>query len=224
MKRLLKWSLAAVVALAMTSCDDADSSYETLGILPVDAFHLVYPDQVLDSVQVVSTKNWEGSLTANWVRMDDLSGQTDGKMYSRKLPVFFEYNLTNQTRIAQLIVKANKNSVSHTFIQPYWLNITDPEPLYDFNGGNYPQKASFSKTVPASGGTISLSFRLYSPSTEITADPWITIQEEDRVLEAGEHTVQVNCTANSTGLPRNGQIRLRTQAGITTNIDITQKN
>ena len=58
MKRLLKWSLAAVVALAMTSCDDADSSYETLGILPVDAFHLVYPDQVLDSVQVVSTKNW----------------------------------------------------------------------------------------------------------------------------------------------------------------------
>ena len=82
MKRLLKWSLAAVVALAMTSCDDADSSSETLGILPVDAFHLVYPDQVLDSVQVVSTKNWEGRLTANWVRMDDLSGQTDGKMYS----------------------------------------------------------------------------------------------------------------------------------------------
>ena len=116
------------------------------------------------------------------------------------------------------------------FTNPYYNNLL-PKSIFSEQSDQYVHqdpsnlvKSGSNRTVPASGGTISLSFQLYSPSTEITADPWITIQEEDRVLEAGEHTVQVNCTANGTGLPRNGQIRLRTQAGITTNIDITQKN
>jgi hypothetical protein len=228
--------LATAILMGLASCDSGnDLTNDVLGIYPVASGpSVVYADQTVDSFSIVSTKSWKSSVTNSWTTLNPLyvSRQQSGtSIITTTCPIYFTINTTGQIRTSTLIATNDDHSVGRIYLQTYWLDITTPTVAFTANQQTSDDEATsvskyagayFTQEVAKDSTKTSIAFQIYAPTATLTTDAdWITPKTQN--FQTGAHTVQLNFSANASGIERKAVYTLTTSNGISSNITIDQK-
>lgn len=223
--------LAALVLIGFHSCDSGnDATNNVLAIYPLTGGAVVvYADQTVDSFTVMANNSWKTSVTADWTSLNSsyISRELSGsKVVSTTCPIYFNINTTGEVRSSVLQVKGTDYTVGRSYLQAYWLNITNP--AVNFPTSQTPteeaqyQGAYFTQTVAKDSTGTKISFQIYAPTATIsTSADWITPKEQQ--FKQGAHTLNLYFSKNTTGKEREAVYTLTTSNGISTKVTILQK-
>ncbi len=225
MKRTLL-ALLPCVALGLASC--GDSSYEihqTFFYPQYPGGKIFYADQQQDTLRLLSLDSWTLSSTASWLTVTPTSATVEpGSSNSTRLTLVTEPNTTGAVRMAVVNVNAF-SQISLPVIQTTWLNVIQPEPLYDNQvreySSTYPTKATFVMELEPAAADTAVTFRVYQDNVTLSSDAsWA--KAEESAFSQGQHRVRVSVDANNGSDSRTATLTL-TSAGISTPIIISQK-
>ena len=224
MKKTFLLSALAFVAMLASCTGESKQEYKVLGIQPlVTGYHMIYADQMLDSVTVSSSRSWTTVFTQDWLYMDaaDMNVTVPADVILQKVvKIHFEPNHTGKVRIAQMQVDNKDHQVGRLFAQTAWHNII--EPSVSFTDWEKMENPSFQLLLSKGAQQKTIIFTVYSAETTLSCDAdWLT--PEETIFAAGQHSVQLEVEANETSEMRTANITLTSSNGISTTIKVTQE-
>lgn len=231
MKKLLLAAAALLTTAAFVACDNAGNEYH--GTYFVNLNHgnamVMYADQTIDSLRVVSFDSWTAELKhidgGEWCKASvtkcdvPIGYQVAQSVYIEATP-----NTTGLSRTAGYYVRSSYSEfgiVSSGVFQYGWLNISVPEP--SFTSQTLAEaKAEFKALIPANATTAPLAFYVYADATLTSDAEWLTIPEDVQTVKSGSHGLKLVTTANPAAEDRTAHVTL-TSNGVSNVITYVQK-
>lgn len=231
MKKILRNALFMLVSVALVaSCSDGEDNFHTFGATSsINPGPIVsaYADQVVDSVQIVTTDGYKATTTAPWLLFATNDSQSYSKdleykyhnIYTHKIYMSLIANSGTAMRSAAIKFDSNGHTTGLQYQQAYWMNITDPAP--EFANAETYAGVKFNKEVSARAMNTSVIFHVYAPATLTSDAEWARPAAES--FDAGIYTVQIDVDDNTTGAPRQAKLTLLSSTKAKSVIVITQK-
>lgn len=236
MKKKLLPLLSIATLLGLGACDTDSNEYHTTYFYPQSyAGTVVYADQMIDSVKVVSTDKWTLNNSEAWLTVKS-GTQTNNisinvpDMYvlTTRLDLSFTPNTTGQLRSTHLLVTSSFGkigSISRSVSQRPYLNILRPDVTVSTEGE---QKVySFNLSIAGNGKTTNgtdpqIEFIIYDANATLSSGvEWITPEKTQDFVAGEKQAVKLTISANKTEAVRKGTLTL-TSNGVATPIAITQ--
>ena len=224
MKRFCFWGVLSALFLLASCGDSAEERYDVLGIYPMlSGYHVIYADQVLDSVSVVSSKSWTTNLSAQWILMEDRYSTVTVPQYAivqRTVLLNFTANTTGEVRYGEMTVDNKERKVERRFVQYPWLNIEVP--AIAFTNWEKLENPTFALRAVKEATSARLLFTIYADEAKLSCDAdWVEADETN--FTAGAQTVNLTFESNETGSERVAEFKLTTDNNVTTVIKFTQE-
>ncbi len=190
-------------------------------------YGLVYADQTEDSIVFDTFDSYDTYTSADWLAIDEQWGTMTIQnsyyyQWEVSVPLTFEPNTTGETREAVVYVHNYgtdwDQTISASFIQASWLNITRPEPAYP-SYTYYPSYATFAIADSATWEVDSISFTAYGDWTLQTTADFVALGAASG--KAGAQVVALALEPNNDEADRQAEITL-TSNGVSNIITLTQ--
>lgn len=226
MKKIL---FPLVTAMLLAACKkDAETHHINILHPTGGTMGVVYADQTLDSIVLVTTDSYRCSSTESWMSIDPKIGtKTLQNLYQTvhiiPVPVTFEVNMTGAARIGNVNIYTYGNDwnqqITTGFVQMGWPNIQRPAALITYNEAK-PGKAIFELVLPAQEVKDSLIFDVRENWTLEGNGAFVT--PASRSGRNGRNVVMLSVEPNATKDARTDTFVLTT-SGLSTTIKVTQQ-
>lgn len=218
MKKNTTISLAFGCILALFASCSSDAEVHQLS--PFSASTVHFADQLVDSLQFLTTDSWTAQSQNDWISTKGVTSGTVANSYGTRyfvtVPIEMKPNATGRTRTGSVVVNSHEFSFNMPFVQLGILEITHPaftaEKWLDVSRG-IPAEASFVLTDSAHWTVDSLCFNVHGNwDLEFAEQPnpdWIAVDKSTDL--PGRYKVNLSLTPNTdTGNGREAKLRLTT--------------
>lgn len=209
-------TVAALCALGLSSCSDAEQSFHQLAFeQPTNLVKELYADQRTDSIVFVSYDPWTATASEEWIVLSPTSGNTQAGVGMRNIVhLNFRTNDTGLSRKATINVSSYFNGSCRVVQYPY-INIIYPYARQQADGTYV-----FEHRLQASATTMPFVYYAFATQPSLTSDAdWLTFNEED--VKTGRNTLTLQVSPNLTEEDRTAHLTL-TSNGISTAVTIVQ--
>ncbi|MCD8266393.1 MAG: hypothetical protein LUC33_04480 [Prevotellaceae bacterium] len=196
----------------------------------------MYADQPMDTIVFTTFDSYKATTNDTWITLDpELAAQEIANLYDGYyeigIPVTFEPNTTGETRVGEISIYNYGDddwsaTVTASYLQLGWLNVTRPQAAYDYNSSlGYPQTATFELTDTATQVADTLAFVVYgdwelSLPEEQESEVFVTLLQASG--KAGSVKAPIALEENATKEERQNTVSL-TSRGVTTTLVIKQE-
>lgn len=231
---------AALCALALTACDDAENEIHSTYFYPLTSTGIIaYADQTEDSTYVVSYDSWTLNASCDWMTVTSNTGSVNnisvevpaGYYVSTKLTLTFQPNTTGAVRSYVLQANSSSDKIGSVYqgvTQYPFLDIRTPAvtTTTDSNGNitAYTYSTQVSQTgVNINGTKPSISFCVYNEGATLESSDtsWLNPAQTTDFEPNTQQRVELTATVNETGAARTATLTL-TSGGVSTPITVTQ--
>lgn len=231
MNKALLAAFALLTTATFVACDDAGNEYHGTTIVNRNQTNamVMYADQTIDSLCVVSFDSWTAELQniegGEWCKASVTKCDVPvGYQVAQSVYIETTPNTTGLNRYAGYYVHSSYPEfgvISSGIYQYAWLHITVPEP--SFTSQTFTEaKAEFKAQIPANATTAPLAFYVFADATLTSDAEWLTIPEDVKTVKRGEHGIQLVTTANPNVEERVAHVTL-TSNGVSNVITYVQK-
>ncbi|MCD8302101.1 MAG: hypothetical protein LUC44_03675 [Prevotellaceae bacterium] len=228
MRKIIFLSLAVA---CLASCDKESYRHSIAQVYPTPGtYGSLFADQLKDSIAFTTFDSYQITTNDSWVTIDpDLAYMKIENSYwyewYMSVPVTFEANATGETRDCMISVYNYgpddwSATMTISFLQFGWHNISRPTPAYEYGSNTYPVRATFSLTDSATQVVDTLAFTAYNDWT-LACDDSTFVHLQSTSGSAGSNHAPITLSPNEESADRSAVISL-TSSGVTTEITLTQ--